>query len=269
MGCLGFVGGGSFLAAVKSGREVRRVCERRSGCPVRRGKMVRLRAASVDEEEELGLVREELRAELMAIGIELDQLMNPEKVVKMEKKVRRKRDELERMRKDEVGQTGEDGEGVLAKAEAELIQLEKDLNSEKRFVMQQWLKRLFWYQGLFCVAVGGFLSWGQVPGFQGELPLVSRALGFWLVWMFTIPSLRARKPVKAEKQALNVAFLMIPVLNLLLPTVTKDTFIIWVINVLVLLGCYGYYGWKEDTEASASGIQIRGVLRFLDWGSWR
>jgi hypothetical protein len=42
-----------------------------------------------------------------------------------------------------------------------------------------------------------------------------------MVWLFTIPSLRARKPVAAEKNALNVAFVVCPLANIVIPFVNK------------------------------------------------
>lgn len=41
------------------------------------------------------------------------------------------------------------------------------------------------------------------------------------MWMFTIPSLRAKECVPTEKEALNVLFLAVPLLNVLLPFVWK------------------------------------------------
>lgn len=48
-----------------------------------------------------------------------------------------------------------------------------------------------------------------------------RVLGFWFVWLFTVPSLRARKPGEAEKVALNIAFLATPVVSFAMPFITK------------------------------------------------
>jgi hypothetical protein len=44
----------------------------------------------------------------------------------------------------------------------------------------------------------------------------------WSVWMFTIPALRARECTNTEKDALNLLFLLIPVLNVTLPLVWKS-----------------------------------------------
>jgi hypothetical protein len=62
------------------------------------------------------------------------------------------------------------------------------------------------------------------------LQVYARALGFWTIWLFTIPSLRAVKPLgypsvgmsaAVEKKALNLAFVLTPLLTLALPFATK------------------------------------------------
>jgi hypothetical protein len=42
----------------------------------------------------------------------------------------------------------------------------------------------------------------------------------WCLWIFTIPSLRARDCSAAEKDALNLLFLGIPLVNITLPLVS-------------------------------------------------
>jgi hypothetical protein len=44
----------------------------------------------------------------------------------------------------------------------------------------------------------------------------------WSLWIFTVPSLRARDCPKREKDALNILFLAIPLLNVALPFVYKS-----------------------------------------------
>jgi hypothetical protein len=44
----------------------------------------------------------------------------------------------------------------------------------------------------------------------------------WSLWIFTVPSLRARDCPKKEKDALNILFLAIPLLNVALPFVYKS-----------------------------------------------
>ena len=74
----------------------------------------------------------------------------------------------------------------------------------------------------YYVYTGGgcFQAYDAVPFFP-DVDLSVRVLGFWFVWLFTVPSLRARKPGEAEKVALNIAFLATPVVSFVMPFVTK------------------------------------------------
>ena len=76
--------------------------------------------------------------------------------------------------------------------------------------MQAWLS----------IAVGGLLAFNVLlPSDQPDIP---RLVGMWSVWMFAVPSLRARDCPKREKDALNVLFLAIPLVNVALPFVWKS-----------------------------------------------
>lgn len=59
--------------------------------------------------------------------------------------------------------------------------------------------------------------------------------------MFTVPSLRARECKPKEKEALNLLFLAIPLINVLLPFVWKSFPFIYSADVLALVGMYA---WK-------------------------
>eukprot|EP00180_Rhodochaete_pulchella_P002107 Plantae.Rhodophyta-Rhodochaete_pulchella.ctg3181.p2 GENE.Plantae.Rhodophyta-Rhodochaete_pulchella.ctg3181~~Plantae.Rhodophyta-Rhodochaete_pulchella.ctg3181.p2 ORF type:complete len:262 (-),score=43.98 Plantae.Rhodophyta-Rhodochaete_pulchella.ctg3181:15-800(-) len=228
---------------------------------VRRRRSVLVRSAEVQDAEVV--LKERVTDELAANGIALDQLMNPEKVLKLEKKLGERKADLV-LAQERADSTEE------VNLQKEIDKMENELVSEKAMVMRQWLKDVFWYQGILTAAVGGLLSWGVFPGWSGDIPLVARALGFWLVWLFTIPSWRARKPRRFEKSALNVAFLATPLANLLIPVFSKDTFVIWTSNIAILGACYLYYFVKDDeTSSTESAVKIKGVLRYLDWGSWR
>ena len=52
-------------------------------------------------------------------------------------------------------------------------------------------------------------------------------LGYWWWWLFVVPSLRSRRPKGQEKAALDIAFLGTPLISLIAPIATKDTFLIW------------------------------------------
>ena len=210
-----------------------------------------------------------MRAELLAKGIELDQLLNPARVVKLE----RQRDECREQLAQLNGDVSSSTTAAAAKLQQKMHKLDVELAREKRLVMLRGLKQVFLVQGVASAAAGGWLA------LNATFPLYLRALGFWMVWLFTIPSLRARKPRNAEKSALNAAFLIAPLCNLLLPAVWKDPTGLWAAQVLLLLACYTYYGaWGTEADASPKkaaappqpgGIRLPKALRWLDWGSWR
>ena len=86
---------------------------------------------------------------------------------------------------------------------------------------------------------------------------------FWYV-------LRARKPRAQEKEALDIAFLLSPVVSLIMPTLTKDTAIIWWANFVAVGACYAYAFLKpkvEGEEKSAVPEFISKGIKALDYGS--
>jgi hypothetical protein len=69
----------------------------------------------------------------------------------------------------------------------------------------------------------------------------------WSIWMFTVPALRARECSAPEKDALNVLFLLIPVINVALPFVWKSFPFIYSADVVALAGMYA---WKVGLPAA-------------------
>lgn len=65
-------------------------------------------------------------------------------------------------------------------------------------------------------------------------------------------SFRARKPRAQEKDALNISFLLNPLVTLILPTFTKDVVLIWEANLLTLALCYVYGFTKKPKAMEAS-----------------
>ena len=63
----------------------------------------------------------------------------------------------------------------------------------------------------------------------------------WSLWMFTVPALRARECTPAEKDALNILFLAIPVLNVTIPLAVKSFALVWVADAVL---CAGVWAWK-------------------------
>lgn len=94
-----------------------------------------------------------------------------------------------------------------------------------------------------------------------------------------MPSLRSRRPTGMEKKALDIAFLGTPAISLLSPVVTKDTGLIWVANLMVVAGAYGFaFLVGEEEEDDGDGGEDGGksdpawlkfLYKSLDFGSGR
>jgi len=225
-----------------------------------------LRAASTEEltPEEDALIIKRLEDEVMEIsGVELEQLLSPAKVVNLEREIFQLKKELETT----------SNQARAAEIEEEIATKQTKANGEKRMYVQGWLKTLFVGQSVLSVVVAGFLSYGIVP-FVEDVDISVRVLGFWFIWLFTIPSLRARKPAAGEKEALNWAFGLTPLTNLLAPFVTKDPVLIYWANLVVTAACYGYglLLWKPSdapAEADTTPGWVKDALKALDYGSGR
>lgn len=63
----------------------------------------------------------------------------------------------------------------------------------------------------------------------------------WSIWMFTIPSLRARDCPTKEEEALNYLFLIIPLLNVAIPFFWKSFPLVWSADTLAF---FAMYAWK-------------------------
>lgn len=210
------------------------------------------------------IVRREVRDQQ---GVELEDLLNPIKVLSLETKILKLEAAL-------AAAAAPEERGRLT---AELEQRRGELEGEKRAVMRDWLKTLFRGQAVLSLVVGAGLSFNAIP-FVDDVPIAGRALGFWTMWLFTIPSLRAVKPLgypqwglspEAEKKALNLAFVLTPLLTLLLPVVTKDTGLIFSADAAALAACYLLYKLRPPAPGAAPGLEITGVLKYLDYGSGR
>ena len=101
------------------------------------------------------------------------------------------------------------------------------------------LYTVFEVQAWVSLFVGGLLSFNLL--FPSDQPDIARLIGMWSIWMFTVPSLRARECTASEKDALNLLFIAIPLLNVALPFVWKSFPFIYVADC-VLMG--GVYAWK-------------------------
>jgi len=190
-------------------------------------------------------------------GVDLEQLMSPMKAIRLYKEVAELTAKLEKVEDDASRQILED----------EIQETKAKLAIEKRSVMQAELKTVFLIQSLLSIIISGMLATNHFPGFP-DLPLSAQALGFWTIWLFTIPSLRARKPFPVEKEALNIAFVLTPLLNIGIPFFDRDPGLIWLANVLAMAGSYAYAFLAVDEDsAKSSGLKIQGIAKWLDWGS--
>ncbi|CAM9902837.1 unnamed protein product, partial [Scytosiphon promiscuus] len=161
--------------------------------------------------------------------------------------------------------------GERSAIEEEIEKKESTLVKEKRMYMQGWLKKVFVGQAVITTILGGAMAYDQVPFFP-HVDLSIQVLGFWFVWLFTVPSLRARKPGASEKVALDIAFLLTPVVSFGMPFITKDPVPIYWANIVTLVACYGY-GFtvgKPDGAGGSSKNQpkwLKFIFKSLDFGS--
>jgi len=136
----------------------------------------------IEQEKENALI-ERINAEVLAeCGVELDQLINPSKVVNLERDIINLTEQL----------------SLSGDVEKEQIQNKIDkkrstLAIEKRAVMRNWLKNLFVGQSVLAAVISFLMVYNIVPGYEGNLPLAGQVLGFWMWWLFIIPSLRCTK----------------------------------------------------------------------------
>ncbi|XP_011079792.1 uncharacterized protein LOC105163222 [Sesamum indicum] len=109
------------------------------------------------------------------------------------------------------------------------------------------LYTVFEVQGYASLLVGGALSFNLI--FPSNEPDIWRLMGMWSIWMFTIPSLRARDCSKNEKEALNYLFLLIPLLNVIIPFFLKSFAVVWSADTIAFFGMYAWkLGWLSQKE---------------------
>ncbi|MED6130476.1 hypothetical protein PIB30_000975 [Stylosanthes scabra] len=64
-----------------------------------------------------------------------------------------------------------------------------------------------------------------------------------------IPSLRARDCSKNEKEALNYLFLLVPLINVIIPFFWKSFAVVWSADTIAFFGMYAWkFGWLQRTE---------------------
>jgi hypothetical protein len=228
------------------------------------------------------------------VGVPLEELLNPAKVVNLERDLYNLRSQLADLtgksatvqEKAANKLTTEQCDGGGGGAEADKLRKtidkkEKDLLIERRSVFRGWLKTVFIVQAALSFAVSYvmatdpaslFGSYGWFYSYNMDVSI--QVLGYWFWWLFVIPSLRSRRPKGAEKKALDVAFLATPLVSLVAPAITKDTGLIWGANFAVVLASYAFaYLTPEEDERDDGDTNTPEWLKFvyksLDFGSGR
>jgi len=220
---------------------------------------------SMDEltEAEDNLLIQRLNEEIFAeMGVELEQLINPSKVVNLERDLMK----LERQKLQLTNQ------GEIEKIEEQIAKKKSTSAVERRLVMRGWLKNLFVFQSVLSGIASLGMVYNSVPGYDAPLPI--QVLGFWMWWLFIVPSLRARKPGNEEKSALNIAFLVTPLVSFALPTITRDCPTIWWANAVAVAACYAYAFLLKPPESDEADSETGGLppllaqaFKALDYGS--
>ncbi|KAK9070099.1 hypothetical protein SSX86_010498 [Deinandra increscens subsp. villosa] len=109
------------------------------------------------------------------------------------------------------------------------------------------LYTVFEVQAYASMVLGGALSFNLI--FPSNEPDIWRLMGMWSIWMFTIPSLRARDCSKNEKEALNYLFLVVPLLNVLIPFFLKSFAVVWSADTAAFFAMYAWkLGWLEKSD---------------------
>jgi hypothetical protein len=222
-------------------------------------------------------------------GVNLDELLNPAKVVNLERDLINLRSELASVTGkgtdlDIVNLSTEECDGggggeSADKIRAKIQKKEKDLTIERRSVFRGWLKNIFLGQAILSLGISWFMATDPSILFGGfdwfnsvnSIDVSIQVLGFWWWWLFIVPSLRSRRPSGFEKKALDIAFLGTPAVSLLAPVATKDTALIWIANFVVVAGAYGfaYLTYDEDSSGNDGSKQpewLKFVMKSLDFG---
>mmetsp|Transcript_22389 Transcript_22389/g.37036 ORF Transcript_22389/g.37036 Transcript_22389/m.37036 type:complete len:329 (+) Transcript_22389:108-1094(+) len=223
------------------------------------------------------------------MGVSLDELLNPAKVVNLERDLYNLRSELAiltgmtddldvaGLTTDECdagggGEEAADIRGSISKKEASLV-------IERRSVFRGWLKNVFLGQAVLSFALSYvmatnpeslFGSFGWFHSYNMDVSI--KVLGFWWWWLFVVPSLRSRRPKGFEKKALDIAFLGTPLISILAPVATKDTGLIWGANLAVVVASYAFaYATDgdddDDDDDSKQPEWLKFLYKSLDFGS--
>jgi len=228
------------------------------------------------------------------VGVPLEELLNPAKVVNLERDLVSLRMELAQLTgksTDGIGGSGDalrtteacDGGGGGTEAEElrkKISKKETDLAIERRSVFRGWLKNVFLVQAVLSFGLSYVMATNPQSLFGGfswynyyNMDISISVLGYWWWWLFVVPSLRSRRPKGFEKKALDWAFLGTPAVSLIAPAFTRDTGLIWAANLAVVVASYGVAfasGDDDDDDDKASQPEwLKFVFKSLDFGSGR
>jgi hypothetical protein len=243
------------------------------------------------------------------IGVPLDELLNPAKVVNLERDLYMYRTQLAKLTGATIAnepssapasssqqlsflitENCDNGGGGIEADELRNIikKKEADLLIERRSVFRNWLKNVFLIQAVlsfglsYVMASNSALLFGQFDWYMNpkyNMDISISVLGYWWWWLFVIPSLRSRRPKGFEKQALDIAFLASPIISLIAPIATKNTELIWYANFLVVAGAYGFAYVQQqnsndddtnhDDDATKQPEWLKFVYKSLDFGTGR
>mmetsp|Transcript_3739 Transcript_3739/g.9430 ORF Transcript_3739/g.9430 Transcript_3739/m.9430 type:complete len:251 (-) Transcript_3739:90-842(-) len=145
---------------------------------------------------------------------------------------------LESLNTPELGDVNKDMESMARKI-AGTYAPRSSTAKKNPAVKGSLLYTIFEAQAVLSIVVGGLLAYNVI--FPSEGPTIARMLGMWSVWMLAVPSLRARDCSSEEKDALNLLFVAIPLLNVLLPLLWRSFAGVFTADVLMM---GGVYWWK-------------------------
>jgi len=221
-------------------------------------------------------------------GVALEDLLNPAKVVNLERDLYNLRTQLASLTQRDIDSQSSlttehcDGGGGGEEADAVRKSIQKkeaDLLIERRSVFRGWLKNVFLVQAILSFGLSYVMATNPASLFGGydwyyayNMDISIKVLGYWWWWLFVIPSLRSRRPKGMEKKALDIAFVASPLISLLAPVATKDTALIWLANLVVVAGSYGFAfisGEDDDDDDSKTPEWLKFVYKSLDFGSGR
>jgi hypothetical protein len=230
------------------------------------------------------------------MGVDLEELLNPAKVVNLERDLYTLRVNLAEQTKQDISGITDtplttelaDGGGGGEYADSlrkSITKKEASLTIERRSVFRGWLKNIFLGQAIisfglsYVMATDPAALFGSFDWFlnkQNNMDIAISVLGYWWWWLFVVPSLRSRRPKGFEKKALDIAFLASPAVSLIAPVFTRDTGIIWAANFAVVAASYGYAlavvdedGGDDDGDDSKTPAFVKFLYKSLDFGGGR